>query len=61
MIDKQIHKLCYVNDGTIYFMLDNSLYYVNIGTKESGKIVENMPDGSYAINQSKQQLLIIPI
>ena len=53
MIDKQIHKLCYVNDGTIYFMLDNSLYYVNIGTKESGKIVENMPDGSYAINQSK--------
>lgn len=55
-IDTQIHQLCYVNDGTIYFMLDNSLYYVNIGTKESGKVVENIPDGGYAINASKTSI-----
>ena len=38
--------LCYKGDGTVYLMINNVIYYVNLKTKEWGTLVENLNDGS---------------
>lgn len=49
-IEKQISNVCYVGDGTVYIMLDKTIYYVNSKTMEWGTVVENIDDDCYAVN-----------
>lgn len=53
MIEKEVNKICYVNDGAIYFMVDKDLHYVNFATKEHGTVISGLTDDSYAINQNR--------
>lgn len=49
-LEHQLSKLCYVGDGTLYIMMNNTIYFANLQTKEWGVLVENVTDGSFAIN-----------
>lgn len=50
ILDKQMSKLCYIGDGTLYLMLDKSVYYANLETKEWGTLIKDMEEGSYAVS-----------
>lgn len=52
ILENQLSQLCYIGDGTLYIMLENSMYYVNLETKEWGTLAANLEQGSYAVNQS---------
>lgn len=49
-LEYQLSKVCYVGDGTLYIMINNTIYFANLQTKEWGILVENVTDGSFAIN-----------
>lgn len=53
LLQEQLSQLCYVGDGALYIMLDNTVYYVNLKTKEWGTLVANLEPGSYAVNESR--------
>ena len=53
LLQEQLSQLCYVGDGALYIMLDNTAYYVNLKTKEWGTLVANLEPGSYAVNESR--------
>ena len=53
-LEKQLSQLCYVGDGTLYIMMNNTIYYANLKTKEWGALVENVEDGSFAINSERK-------
>ena len=55
-LEKQLSQLCYVGDGTLYIMMNNTIYYANLKTKEWGALVENVEDGSFAINSDGSML-----
>lgn len=50
VIDKQLSNLCHVGDGTLYIMLENTVYFANLKTKEWGTLMNNMESGSYAVS-----------
>lgn len=56
MLEEQMKNLCYIGDGTLYIMLDNTVYYVNLETKEWGTLVANLEDGSFAISKDNKLL-----
>lgn len=51
-----IGNLCYINDDVLYLMLENTIYYVNLTTKETGKIAESLEEGTYAMNSAKNTI-----
>lgn len=53
LLQEQLSQLCYVGDGALYIMLDDTVYYVNLKTKEWGILVANLEPGSYAVNESR--------
>jgi hypothetical protein len=46
ILTNEMKDLCYKGDGTVYLMINNTIYYVNLKTKEWGTLVENLNDGS---------------
>ena len=52
LLQEQLSQLCYVGDGALYIMLEDTVYYVNLKTKEWGTLVANLEPGSYAVNKS---------
>lgn len=53
ILKENMEKMSYVNDEVLYLMVEKTLYYVNFATKETGKIVENLEEGDYAVNSEK--------
>lgn len=51
VLEKQLSNLCHVGDGALYIMLENTVYFANLKTKEWGIIMADMEDGSYAISE----------
>lgn len=49
-LEKQLSRLCYVGDGTLYIMLENTIYFANLKTKEWGTLVPNLVQGACAIS-----------
>lgn len=56
ILSSQIEKLCYMNDEVLYLAIEDVVYYVNLITKENGKLTENLQDGNYAINEDKNTI-----
>ena len=56
LIDNQLKTLCHVGDKTLYIMLDDTIYYVNLKTQEWGKIVEHLDHNSYAVSDDGKYL-----
>lgn len=52
----QIGKLSYMNDEVLYIAINDVVYYVNLVTKEKGKLTENLQDGNHAINGAKNTI-----
>lgn len=50
VLENQLSNLCHVGDGTLYIMLENTIYFANLKTKEWGVLMANMESGSYAIS-----------
>ena len=50
VLEKEIDELCYKGDGTVYIMIDSTIYYANLKTKEWGTLVENLAEGSIVVN-----------
>ncbi len=50
ILEQQMSKLCYIGDGTLYLMLDKSVYYANLSTKEWGTLISDMEQGSFAVS-----------
>lgn len=53
ILAEHIGKLIYINDKVLYMLVDDVLYHVNLTTKETGKIAENLEEGNYAVNSDK--------
>jgi hypothetical protein len=51
VLENQLSQLCYVGDGTLYLMLDDTIYYVNLETKEWGTLVEHLEKGACTISE----------
>lgn len=51
ILETQLSELCYIGDGTLYIMLEKTVYYVNLKTKEWGVLAANLEPGSYAVNE----------
>ncbi len=56
LLDNQLKTLCHVGDGTLYIMLDDTIYYANLKTWEWGKVVEHLEHNSYAVSGDGQLL-----
>lgn len=52
----QVGSLCYTNDNVLYLMIGHTVNYVNLKTKETGIIAENIESGNYAINSDKDTI-----
>lgn len=52
ILQQRMSELCYVGDGTVYMMLDDNIYYVNLKTKEWGNLAGTMEAGSCVVNES---------
>lgn len=50
ILEKQLSELCYIGDGTAYIMLDNSIYFANLKTKEWGTLASNLAEGACVIS-----------
>lgn len=50
VLENQLSNLCHVGDGTLYIMLENTIYFANLKTKEWGVLMAGMESGSYAIS-----------
>lgn len=50
VLKEETGRLFYINDGVLYFMLSDSLTYVNMTTKEYGVVVDGLIDGAYAFS-----------
>lgn len=50
VLEMQLSQLCYVGDGTLYIMLDNIIYYVNLETKEWGTLAAHLAQGACVIS-----------
>ncbi|MFQ9516332.1 MAG: hypothetical protein ACLRZ9_10995 [Eubacterium sp.] len=50
VLEEQLSQLCYVGDGTLYIMLDNTIYYVNLKTKEWGTLASHLAGGACVIS-----------
>ena len=50
IMETSLEKLCYINDSVVYLLLDGTLYYSNLETKESGVVVSGLTIGNYAIS-----------
>lgn len=50
MLEKQLSKLCYVGDGTLYIMLDDTIYYTNLKTKEWGTLASHLSANACVIS-----------
>lgn len=46
ILTNEMKDLCYKGDGTVYLMINNTIYYVNLKTKEWGILVDKLEDGS---------------
>ncbi len=51
VLDTQLSRLCFVGDGTLYIMLEDTIYYTNLKTKEWGTLMSNLETGSLAISE----------
>ena len=49
-LEKQLSRLCYVGDGALYIMLENTVYFANLKTKEWGTLVPNLAQGACVIS-----------
>ena len=50
VLDKQLQTLCHVGDGTLYLMVENTIYFANLKTQEWGIIVSNLDNDSFAVS-----------
>ena len=50
VLDKQLQTLCHVGDGTLYIMVDNTIYFANLKTQEWGVVVSNLDNDSFAVS-----------
>lgn len=50
VLENQLSNLCHVGDGTLYIMMDNTIYFANLKTKEWGTLMADMEEGSYAVS-----------
>lgn len=50
MLEEQLSKLCYVGDGTLYIMLDDTIYFANLKTKEWGSLVSGLAENACVIS-----------
>ena len=57
ILEQELDKLCYIGDETIYMKIGENICYANVRTKESGTLVENLQDGSYAVNADESMLV----
>ncbi len=51
VLQQEFSGLCHIGDETVYLKIGKNIYYANIRTKEVGILVENLEDGSYAVNE----------
>ncbi len=56
VLEKQLSELYYVGDGTVYIMIDNTIYYVNLKTMEWGNLAGPMEEGTCAVNASATKI-----
>lgn len=56
VLDNQLKTLCHVGDGTLYIMLDDTIYFANLKTQEWGQIVAHLEDSSYAMSEDGKYL-----
>lgn len=50
ILDNNLSQLFYVGDGTLYIMLEDTVYYTNLKTKEWGTLVRGLEEGNYAVS-----------
>lgn len=50
VLEQQMSKLCYEGDKTVYIMLDNTIYFANMKTKEFGVLAGRFQDGACVVN-----------
>lgn len=55
-LESQFSKLCFLGDGTLYIMLDNTIYFANLKTLEWGNVSKKLDDDAYAINTRKDMI-----
>lgn len=50
VLEQQMSELCYEGDKTVYIMLDNTIYFANMKTKEFGVLAGRFQDGACVVN-----------
>lgn len=50
VLEEHLSELCYIGDGTAYIMLDNTIYFANLKTKEWGILASNLAEGACVIS-----------
>lgn len=50
ILEQQLSELCYIGDGAAYIMLDNTIYFANLKTKEWGVLVSDLANGACVIS-----------
>ena len=58
ILENELSQLCYVGDGSLYLMIENSIYFANLTTQEWGIIAENLEEGSYAISSDSKYVAL---
>ncbi|MGN0383262.1 MAG: hypothetical protein ACI4DS_03250 [Eubacterium sp.] len=50
VLEQEIGELYYISDEVLYILVESSLNYINLVTKECGQSIVGLEKGSYAIN-----------
>lgn len=50
IMEKELSQLCYVGDGSLYIMIENTIYFANLKTHEWGILANKLQDNSYAVS-----------
>lgn len=57
IMEQELQELFHIGDGTVYLKLGKNIYYANTQTKETGILVDNLEDHSFAINRDGSMLV----
>ena len=57
ILEQELQELFHIGDGTVYLKVGENIYYANTQTKETGILVENLEDQSFAVNKDGSMLV----
>ncbi|MDO4489892.1 MAG: hypothetical protein Q4B85_02285 [Lachnospiraceae bacterium] len=55
-MEKDLSRLCYINNQQLFFYLNHSLYQVNLTDGTCSVLVENVEDNCFAVSKSQKNL-----